>query len=115
MSTSSLQIQSVIGFSGKVAHSLHYTPCGRYLVYPLGSFVVLKNLVTEKEAAKRAVERMVAYLTEMATDPEWDGEISDEVMEKAYRFVQEAFRECRMDSAEVSLVKVLMDRLVLVQ
>ena len=27
-----------------------YSPCGKYIVYPLGSFVVLKNVVTEKEA-----------------------------------------------------------------
>jgi cilia- and flagella-associated protein 52 len=47
---SALKIKSVIGFNGKVARSLHYTPCGRYLLYPLGSFIVLKNLVTDKEA-----------------------------------------------------------------
>ena len=37
-------------FIGKVNKSLAYTPCGKYIVYPLGSFVVLKNIVTEKEA-----------------------------------------------------------------
>ncbi len=35
---------------GKIAGGLNYTPCGRYVVYPLGSFIVLKNLVTNKEA-----------------------------------------------------------------
>jgi WD40 repeat protein len=62
-----LNIKSVIGFNGKlwflffarifisffvgkVAGALSYTPCGRYIVYPLGSFIVLKNLVTNKEA-----------------------------------------------------------------
>jgi cilia- and flagella-associated protein 52 len=40
----------VIGFNGRVARSLHYTPCGKYIVFPLGSFVVIKNLVTGKEA-----------------------------------------------------------------
>ncbi len=62
-----LKIKSVIGFNGtldisvifeaetlifegKIAGALNYTPCGRYVVYPLGSFVVLKNLVTNKEA-----------------------------------------------------------------
>lgn len=45
-----LKIKSVIGFNGKVARSLHYTPCGKYIVFPLGSFIVIKNLVTEKEA-----------------------------------------------------------------
>lgn len=36
--------------AGKVHNALVYTPCGKYVVYPLGSFVVLKNLSTEKEA-----------------------------------------------------------------
>lgn len=31
-------------------NSLHYTPCGRYMVYPLGSLVVVKNVRTDKEA-----------------------------------------------------------------
>ncbi len=34
---------------GKIARALHYTPCGKYVVYPLGSFIVLKNLVSERE------------------------------------------------------------------
>jgi WD40 repeat protein len=45
-----LKIKSVIGFNGKVVGGLHYTPCGRYVVYSLGSFVVLKSLVNEREA-----------------------------------------------------------------
>jgi WD40 repeat protein len=36
--------------TGKVNNALVYTPCGKYIVYPLGSFIVLKNMVTEKEA-----------------------------------------------------------------
>ncbi len=50
MASSSLKIKSVIGFNGKVSRALHYTPDGRYIVYPLGSFVVLKNIRTDKEA-----------------------------------------------------------------
>ena len=45
-----LKIKSVIGFNGKISRALQYTPCGRYIVYPLGSFVVLKNIRTDKEA-----------------------------------------------------------------
>lgn len=45
-----LKIKAVIGFNGKVVNSLHYTPCGKYIVYPLGSFVVLKNVRTDKES-----------------------------------------------------------------
>lgn len=45
-----LKIKSTIGFNGKVSRALHISPCGKYIVYPLGSFVVLKNLVTDKIA-----------------------------------------------------------------
>ena len=37
-------------FLGKVSESLKCSPCGGYLVYPLGSFVVIKNVKSEKEA-----------------------------------------------------------------
>jgi len=45
-----LKIKSVIGFSGKVHNALKYTPCGKYIIYALGSFVVIKNLKSDKEA-----------------------------------------------------------------
>lgn len=35
---------------GKIPGALHYTPCGKYIIYPLGSFIVIKNVQTEKEA-----------------------------------------------------------------
>ena len=35
---------------GTVRNSLIYTPCGKYMVYPLGSFVVIKNLKSGKES-----------------------------------------------------------------
>lgn len=47
---SELKIKSVIGFSGKVPGALHTSPCGKYIVYPLGSFIVIKNVRTDKEA-----------------------------------------------------------------
>ena len=67
MSEPSLKIKSVIGFSGKVKSSLHYTPDGRYIIYPLGSFVVLKNLVTEKEAFLDGHTDLISCLT-ISTD-----------------------------------------------
>ena len=63
MSELSLKIKSVIGFSGKVKSSLHYTPDGRYILYPLGSFVVLKNLATEREAFLDGHTDLVSCLT----------------------------------------------------
>eukprot|EP01041_Mallomonas_annulata_P004309 gene4309-8569_t len=45
-----LKLKSVIGFSGTVSGALHYTPCGKFMIYPLGSFVVVRNIKTEKEA-----------------------------------------------------------------
>ena len=50
MSTLDLKINSVIGFSGKVAGALNYSPCGQYVIYPLGSFCVVKHIKTQKEA-----------------------------------------------------------------
>jgi WD40 repeat protein len=68
---SNLKIKSLIGFSGKIllvynrAHSssliyinisgkvygaLNYTPCGKYIIYPLGSFVVFKDLRSGRES-----------------------------------------------------------------
>jgi hypothetical protein len=44
-----IRINSFI-FIGKVVNSVHYTNCGRYVVYPLGTFVVVKNLKTDKES-----------------------------------------------------------------
>jgi len=40
----------VVLFAGKVARALHITTCGKYMIYPLGSYVVIKNIVTDKEA-----------------------------------------------------------------
>eukprot|EP00602_Paraphysomonas_sp_CaronLab_P009550 CAMPEP_0185018160 /NCGR_PEP_ID=MMETSP1103-20130426/978_1 /TAXON_ID=36769 /ORGANISM="Paraphysomonas bandaiensis, Strain Caron Lab Isolate" /LENGTH=658 /DNA_ID=CAMNT_0027547881 /DNA_START=77 /DNA_END=2053 /DNA_ORIENTATION=+ len=45
-----LKIKSVIGFSGSVPSALQYSPCGRFLVYALGSLVVVKNVKTDKES-----------------------------------------------------------------
>ena len=45
-----LKIKAVIGFNGKATNSLSYTPCGQYVVYPLGSFVVIKSLIADRES-----------------------------------------------------------------
>ena len=58
-----LKIKSVIGFNGKVVNGLHYTPCGGYIVYPLGSFVVIKNLRTDKDAFLEGHTREVSCVT----------------------------------------------------
>lgn len=34
---------------GSVAGGLHYTPCGKFVVYPLGSIMVLRSLATKKQ------------------------------------------------------------------
>mmetsp|Transcript_35350 Transcript_35350/g.76251 ORF Transcript_35350/g.76251 Transcript_35350/m.76251 type:complete len:656 (-) Transcript_35350:164-2131(-) len=58
-----LKIKSVIGFNGKVHLSLLYTPCGKYIIYPLGSFVVIKNVQTDKEAFFDGHSSEVASIT----------------------------------------------------
>jgi WD40 repeat protein len=50
MSVIDLKIKNVIGFSGKIPNGLNFSPDGKYVVFPLGSFVVLKNQKTGKEA-----------------------------------------------------------------
>jgi len=40
-----LRLESVIGFNGLVPNGLQYTPCGKFLCYPLGSIVVVRNLI----------------------------------------------------------------------
>ncbi len=39
-----LELQAVLGFSGKVPLGLHWHPNGTHIVYPLGSTVVIKSL-----------------------------------------------------------------------
>jgi len=43
-----LILESVIGFSGSVGSGLQHTPCGKYVVHPLGSVVVMRSLLSEK-------------------------------------------------------------------
>jgi len=54
--------EAVIGFSGTVPAGLQYTPCGRYLVYPLGSIIVLKNIKTNNQAFLEAHTNNVSCL-----------------------------------------------------
>ncbi|KAL3790280.1 hypothetical protein HJC23_002906 [Cyclotella cryptica] len=44
-----LSLQSVIGFTGSVAGGLHYTPCGKFVVFPLGSVIVLRALASKRQ------------------------------------------------------------------
>ena len=45
-----LTINGVIGFSGSVPNGLTYTPCGGYVLYPLGSVIVVKSTQTNSQA-----------------------------------------------------------------
>ena len=44
-----LNLQSVIGFTGSITGGLHYTPCGKFVVFPLGSTVVLRALTSKRQ------------------------------------------------------------------
>lgn len=44
-----LKIAGVIGFSGNVPNGLKYTPCGTYMIYPLGSQIIVRNTVTNNQ------------------------------------------------------------------
>mmetsp|Transcript_2170 Transcript_2170/g.3203 ORF Transcript_2170/g.3203 Transcript_2170/m.3203 type:complete len:657 (-) Transcript_2170:238-2208(-) len=45
-----LDLKAVIGYSGEVPSGLRYTPCGQYIVYPLGSIIVVRNLEMNKQS-----------------------------------------------------------------
>jgi len=49
-SSDKLRLKSVIGFNGKIPNTLTYTRDNEYVVYPLGTFIVLKHLKSDKEA-----------------------------------------------------------------
>jgi WD40 repeat protein len=70
MTDIALKIKSVIGFSGQVRDSLSYTPCGKYLVYPLGSFVVIKSTRTGKESFLDGHSRDVSCIS-LSRDGKW--------------------------------------------
>lgn len=58
-----LKVKSIIGFSGTVRGGLHYSPCGKYVIYPIGVMLVIKNLRTEKEAFLNGHSREVSCIT----------------------------------------------------
>lgn len=62
MSTLDLKINSVIGFSGQVVGALNYSPCGQYVVYPLGAFCVVKHIKSQKEAFLDGHSRPISCL-----------------------------------------------------
>jgi len=45
-----LKIKNVIGYNGKLLDSLHYTPDGKFVIYALGPYLVLKSMDTGKES-----------------------------------------------------------------
>uniref|UniRef100_A0A7S1TXU3 Cilia- and flagella-associated protein 52 n=1 Tax=Phaeomonas parva TaxID=124430 RepID=A0A7S1TXU3_9STRA len=46
-----LELEAVIGFGGEVLGGLCYSPCGDYLIYPLGSNVVVKSNRTGRQVS----------------------------------------------------------------
>lgn len=49
MSTYNLQLQGVIGFNGKTHNGLLLHPLDEHLLYPLGSSIVIKNLIEKTQ------------------------------------------------------------------
>merc|ERR1719230_1373781 len=44
MAEQALELEGVIGFSGKIKHSLILHPNDTHIIYPLGSTIVIKNV-----------------------------------------------------------------------
>ena len=68
MSALELHIKSAVGFAGKVPGGLKYTRDGDFVVYPLGSFIVLKNLQVR---FLTAFHRFIALLTNPNPNPNY--------------------------------------------
>jgi hypothetical protein len=45
MERSQLTIRAVVGFTGAVPHALLLHPDNMHLIYPLGSMIVIRNVV----------------------------------------------------------------------
>lgn len=43
-----------VGHAGAVYHGLQYTPDGKYVVYPLGAMIVVKNLASDTQVREPA-------------------------------------------------------------
>ena len=48
MSSLMLQMKSCVGFSGDVLDALKYSSDGRFAIYPVGSYIAIKNLSTDR-------------------------------------------------------------------
>ncbi len=80
------------------------------LAWPRWEKQLTGDLVTEKAACRRLTDELVDYVVGVS---EGDGEkVTLSHRKEVRRMCAEAFRETRMDSAEVSLCKMMMDRLV---
>lgn len=58
-----LNLSSVIGFSGNVPQGLQHTPCGQYVVYPLGSNIVVRNIALNRQSFLRGHNNRVSCLS----------------------------------------------------
>lgn len=70
---------------------------------------LLGELITERAAARRVVDDLIAYIVEKTKDGK---ELERPHLKECRNLIIEAFKETRMDTAEVSLAKLLMERLV---
>ena len=52
-----------LDLSGAVTHGLQYTPDGKYVVYPLGAMIVVKNLATDSQSFLEGHNNVVSTLT----------------------------------------------------
>eukprot|EP00743_Colponemidia_sp_Colp-15_P000630 GILK01000703.1.p1 GENE.GILK01000703.1~~GILK01000703.1.p1 ORF type:complete len:651 (-),score=98.22 GILK01000703.1:131-1999(-) len=63
MATNELELQAVIGFKGNVPHGLILHPDNEHLIYPLGSTVVIRNLIEKTQTFLQGHDDQISTLS----------------------------------------------------
>ena len=56
MDTSQLNIMAVIGFKGSVVDGLILHPDNEHLIYPIGSQIIVRNVLTREQRFLRVIQ-----------------------------------------------------------
>ena len=62
MEREQLNIKAVIGFTGVVQHSLLLHPDNTHLIYPLGSVIVIRNVVERSQTFLRGHDNHITSI-----------------------------------------------------
>ncbi|CAD8086010.1 unnamed protein product [Paramecium primaurelia] len=60
---SELEIQAVIGFTGKIIQGLVLHPDNEHILYPLGSTIVVRHIITRQQTFLRGHDNQISVIT----------------------------------------------------